>query len=274
MTVAVLVKVFDGIVLGADSATTLQLSNGSAQVYNNANKVFHLHRELPIGAMTWGLGSIGSASISTLAKDLRRRLMGLDPLFPAWKVDSDKYTIKEIAHQCVEMLQGELYSKFLSEYPDLGFLGFLVAGYGSDGVQAEAWNISIDGSATPVPVLAADADSSGWVAYAQPEATERLFRGIDPGLRSHLIDNAEGSFLKEELAQVFASVERLAVVPPMPIVDAINFAKFLVDTTVGYSNFLLGPNTVGGPVELAAITRHEGFKWIARKHYYDGKLNP
>src|SRR4051794_25730890 len=55
MTVAVVVKVFDGIVVAADSATTLPLANGSAQVYNNANKIFHLHRRLPLAAMTWGL---------------------------------------------------------------------------------------------------------------------------------------------------------------------------------------------------------------------------
>ena len=52
MTVAVAVKVFDGIVLAADSATTLQLPAGGAHVYNNASKVFHLHRKLPVGAMT------------------------------------------------------------------------------------------------------------------------------------------------------------------------------------------------------------------------------
>ena len=87
MTVAVMVKVFDGIVLATDSATTAPLPGGSAQVYNNANKVFQLHRRLPIGAFTWGLGSIDSASIETLAKDLRARLMGRSST--DWTLDSD-----------------------------------------------------------------------------------------------------------------------------------------------------------------------------------------
>lgn len=52
MTVAIVVKIWDGIVLAADSATTLRLVDGSSQVYNSANKIFHLHRELPIAAMT------------------------------------------------------------------------------------------------------------------------------------------------------------------------------------------------------------------------------
>ncbi|MEV6559278.1 hypothetical protein AB0M22_26430 [Nocardia sp. NPDC051756] len=69
MTVAVWVKVFDGIVLSTDSATTLAHPLGE-QVYNNADKIFNLHRALPVAAMTWGLGHVGPASISTLATEV------------------------------------------------------------------------------------------------------------------------------------------------------------------------------------------------------------
>ena len=61
MTIAVSVRVNDGVVLAADSATTL-IGPGSPDggrvlnVYNNANKVFNLLKGAPIGLMTWGLG--------------------------------------------------------------------------------------------------------------------------------------------------------------------------------------------------------------------------
>jgi hypothetical protein len=29
-----------------------------------------------------------------------------------------------------------------------------------------------------------------------------------------------------------------------------------------------------GPIEIAAITKHEGFKWIERRHFYPPELNP
>lgn len=82
MTIAVAVKVNDGFVLAADSATTLSADgvDGKTQllnIYNNANKIFNLHKGLPIGAMTWGRGSIGPSSISTLTKDLRVRFAGV-----------------------------------------------------------------------------------------------------------------------------------------------------------------------------------------------------
>ena len=60
----------------------------------------------------------------------------------------------------------------------------------------------------------------------------------------------------------------------MPIQDAIDLAEFFVDTTAMFTRFKRGAGTVGGPTESAAITKHEGFKWVRRKHYYDEALNP
>lgn len=60
----------------------------------------------------------------------------------------------------------------------------------------------------------------------------------------------------------------------MPFQDALDLAEFLVDLTIRYTRFTPGAGTVGGPIELAGITKHEGFKWIKRKHYYQSALNP
>jgi hypothetical protein len=92
MTVALSIKVHDGLVLASDSAATIYASDqdgnlATVNVYNNANKVFNLRRGLPIGGMVWGAGSIGRASIATLAKDLRLRLEGQERgAFRGWKV--------------------------------------------------------------------------------------------------------------------------------------------------------------------------------------------
>ena len=60
----------------------------------------------------------------------------------------------------------------------------------------------------------------------------------------------------------------------MPIQDALDLAEFLVDLTIKVSRFIPGPAVVGGPIEVAGITKHEGFKWIKRKYYYEERLNP
>jgi hypothetical protein len=69
------------------------------------------------------------------------------------------------------------------------------------------------------------------------------------------------------------ALEAPLVMPPMPIQDAIDLAEFFVDIAVKFSRFVPGAPTVGGPIEIAAITKHEGFKWVRRKHYFSIKLN-
>jgi hypothetical protein len=63
------------------------------------------------------------------------------------------------------------------------------------------------------------------------------------------------------------------VVEAMPIQDAIDLARFLVDTTINFVKFSPGAPTVGGPIDIATITKHEDFKWISRKLYYNINLN-
>src|SRR5262245_40602412 len=132
MTIAVSVKVNDGIVLAADSAATLMGNDGSGNmtilnVYNNANKIFNLRKGLPVGAMTWGQGAIGNASISALVKDLRARFHG-DKGDAKWKIPVGKpYKVADIAWRLREFIYDEHYQPAYadladSEEPVLGFL--------------------------------------------------------------------------------------------------------------------------------------------------------
>src|ERR1700761_4198977 len=95
MTIIVSVKINDGVVMAADSAGTM----ASGQVYAHANKITNLYEGLPIGAMSTGAGGIGSESVETLLKDLRRRFAGMDPSRPDWCLDPAAYTLGEVARR-------------------------------------------------------------------------------------------------------------------------------------------------------------------------------
>lgn len=273
VTVAVAVKVYDGIVLATDSATSLGVGSSRPQVYNHAHKVFHLHRDLPLGAMTWGLGEIGGASIATITKDFRRRVMGLDPSRRKWKLPP-WYTVEQVADRLVEMVFGELYSLEVPAGANYA-LGFLVAGFSANGEAAEAWEITMDDpSARPTPVCVIPSDVSGWGAWATPQPTQQLFNAIDPGLSQAILQSISIDAERQRVAALIGGASQQPAVPGMPFADALNLGRFLVDVTTGWSRFIMGPDTVGGPVQLAGITRHEGFKWVEREHYYPAALNP
>jgi hypothetical protein len=283
VTVAVYVKVFDGIVLATDSATTLTAQTPSGplhQVYNNADKIFHLHRELPIAAMTWGQGVVGPASISSLSKSLRLRLMGDEPDYAEGPLDVDNFTVEDVA--------GRTSRAFAQAASDAGIkklegeLGYLVVGISSDRAQAEAWLLRFyDKTLEPTPEQVISDNDYGFRAYAQPEAVNRLFNGYDDALAEMLViaGTQQGKGMtrqqaEQQIGAALAQFRRDPVPPGMPLPDAIALARFMVETTEEYARYLIGPDTVGGPVEVASISPHEGFKWIHRKHYYSLALNP
>ena len=275
MTVAIWVKVFDGIVLATDSATTLTAvdTNGQRhhQVYNNADKIFHLHRQLPIGAMTWGQGTVGPASISTLSKSFRLRLMGRDSHFADWELDVDNFTVREVAERASKMFALAASDAGATEFP--GELGYLVAGISSNCDQAEVWLLQFSGNnLEPEPVQILTDAQYGFRAYAQPGAVNRLFNGYDERIEAMLRTSIPESE-HDSLDEFLRSMHLDPVQPGMPLPDAISLAKFMVETTEGYTRFRIGADTVGGPVEVASINPHEGFTWISRKHYFSPDLN-
>ena len=66
----------------------------------------------------------------------------------------------------------------------------------------------------------------------------------------------------------------LLFVEAMPIQDAVDLARFLVEATISFVKFSVArPKTVGGPIGIAAITKHEGFRWFQRPRAGLGDLN-
>jgi hypothetical protein len=76
------------------------------------------------------------------------------------------------------------------------------------------------------------------------------------------------------IAAIQTALHMPVVMPAMPLQDAIELAEFLVNTTIQWVRFAPGAPTVAGPIEVAAISKHEGFRWIRRKYYFERALNP
>ena len=113
MTIAISIKVNDGVVIASDSATTMVARDprgniGIMNIYQNADKIFNLRKETPVGAITWGSGSIGNSSISTLSKDFRNLINSNEE---KWKVDPEDYSIEDIAIKYKKFMFDDNYEK-------------------------------------------------------------------------------------------------------------------------------------------------------------------
>ncbi len=280
MTVAVSVKVDDGIVLAADSASTIG-GQSIVNVYNNANKVFNLFKGCPIGAITWGAGNVGRSSTSTLMKDFRVGLEREEQLIRRGgevgpgQFNPSNFTVENVAIRLFEFIVAR-YQPAFQRGETTAPLGFLVAGYSTDSDLAEEWQILFDDKgACQGPQLHRPREGFGAEAFGQPEAVQRLFWGLDAERVYASLQKLgfEPDKAFEVTSYLHRESEQLMVVPSMPIQDAIDLADFMVDLTARYCRFKPFQATVGGPTEIAAITKHENFKWIRRKHYYTMDLN-
>lgn len=276
MTVCVAVKVHDCIVFAADSASSLVGPGGQDgsqtidNVYAHGNKVFNLRKGLPIAAMTCGMGNLGNVSISTLAKDLRQKFtFGDEP----WKIDPNNYRISELANKTRDFF-AEHYQEIQDSIEGDHEFQFWIAGNNSNEIHGEIWRIRIQNGEIKDPECLAGQNDFDILYDGQPEAINRLVIGYSQFLARALLDIG---LAEDELESVLSHIERYTranlISPAMPVQDAINLADFLVDTTKNYMRFQPGADTVGGDTDLCVVTKHEGFKWVRRKHYFDVALN-
>jgi len=60
----------------------------------------------------------------------------------------------------------------------------------------------------------------------------------------------------------------------LPKNELATMAEALINLTQFRQKITLQTETVGGPIDVAVISKGDGFVWINRKHYFDPKYNP
>lgn len=289
MSIAVLISVHDGLVLAADSAATLTIqpivpgaAPGVANVYDNANKIFNLYKGKPIGCVTFGSGSIGNSSIGTLIKDLRAALMDEEKCKKAGiEFDPNNYTMEQISKIVAKFLSDECQKQPQALLSNMN-IGFLLGGYSTNGSLGESWSVEIKSGKASEPRQLRLPNQPGISWGGAAEVLQRIVLGYSPVLFQVLaeVSGAQGQppITAQQMVDrlnplLMARLNAPLVFAPMPIQDAIDLGRFLVHAAITYSRFLPGAQIVGGPIEIAAITKHEHFKWISRKHYFEQTLN-
>jgi hypothetical protein len=285
VTIALSVKINDGVVLATDSASTVMGATpggpqalGVVNVYDNANKAFNLLKGQPIGAVTWGAGGIGNASISSLVKDFRNLLKEGPEGLQTYRLDLKQYTIEEVAVKLRRFIYEENYEAAFANLPpeQKPPLGFIVAGYSAGAKHADEYGVVIDQGKCGPPNRLRASEESGIFWAGMGESLNRLILGYGAALPNVLQHNlgVPVNQIPSAMQVIQGALGAQLAISAMPLKDAIDLAEFLADVAIKFSKFSPGANVVGGPIEIAAISKHEGFKWVKRKFYFDGKLTP
>ncbi len=266
MTVAIAVAISDGVILASDSASTTREQNGRTFIHHHKQKVFPLHDSLPVGLVTSGLNRIGAEGVATLCRDLKSMLSGrMRKDDGDWALNPDEYTLKDVFERVRRYLFEEHYLPQFDKLPKENRISFFIGGFGAKDRFPAISEIQFKGQHMTGPDVL-QAQRSAHVKFGGvAEATHRLMSGFAPQFPGIL---EKSGIEKEKITKIINSA-RGALFPPilhphMPLKEAVEVVRFLTETEIRFAWFTPEPDTVGGAVQLASITRHQGFQWVAK----------
>ena len=275
MSVGIVVKVSEGLVLGADSAATVHgriegpdgIQEGVVKTYYNARKLLQIG-DFPIGLFTWGQPYIGARTVESLVREWEhdRRWQSLDE-FKHLRDGSDRYSVRA----CAEELRQHLAAAHEAEFghqpeQQRPGLGVIVAGYSAGEFFPEIWRFAVPFDDT-IHDQRPDRDGKpdfGASWFGLTEAIVRLHFGRDNQVIS--IISERFGIPVEDVGEALAPLQYQVPLAVMPLQDAIEYAHYMINVAIGRYRFVIGPELCGGQIEVAAITQRE-FRWISRKSW-------
>ena len=101
-----------------------------------------------------------------------------------------------------------------------------------------------------------------------------LFNGPTPDQKSQIKQMTE-THLRQELETLKkATSQNLRVIDHFSKKELAEYASSMVNFTSRYHRYSNLFESVGGPIDVAILSKNEGFVWINRKRYFDLDLNP
>jgi hypothetical protein len=277
MTICVLVKVSEGLVLAADSTAAIEGRVGAEQsgilkTYDHVRKLSHI-KDYPIGTLTWGTALVGTRSVESLVKEYEYGLLSLKEEEEKARLqrregrecEEFQYSVKKIASDLLEYIQQYYDAEFGTQSVESRpFLGLLVAGYSSGQFFPEHWLFQLPNE-PELKNIRPDKEGKpdfGAHWYGLTDAIIRLHWGRDERAIGLLAEHFKVS--EQEIHDVLQPLQYPVSFAGMPLQDAIDYAVYLINVAIGRFRFVIGAPLCGGEIDVAIITPKD-FTWVRRK---------
>ena len=283
MSVAIIVKVNEGLVFGADSAATIQgrversgvAYDGVLKTYYNARKLLQIG-DFPIGVLTWGTAFIGSRTVESLVREWEydahwQSLAGYEQRYKG--SEQANFQVKECAERLREYLS-QVYTEEFGEQPEQSppITGVVVAGYSHGGFFPEIWRfvlpLDVDDQIHNLRPDQNGKPDFGAHWFGLTDAIVRLHFGRDDRVIG--VVSEKFGIPEQDVIESLRPLEYQIPFTVMPLQDAIEYASYVLNVAIGRYRFAIGPELCGGQIEIAAITPQK-FNWISHKPWSIGK---
>jgi hypothetical protein len=179
-------------------------------------------------------------------------------------------TVDGVIGNSLRCLEGDYYDVDRSEYQGtiIPFAQPDVAHRFLYGIDEELEEEIVRYFSDAIELLAGTISSNFGFAGERKRALREILVSAADTIKQRYFE-ATSSKLKNEFFWTIEDMVRL-----MPKQEIANLAEALVNITIIKRKASAELETVGGPIDVAVISRHEGFVWVKRKHYFDAGLNP
>lgn len=263
MSLGVVIKGPEGIVLAADSRVTLIAKKKDGPEikinFDNATKLLTFGEENFgeehnfVAAVTYGTAVIGLRTAYSYIPEIEREL-------PA-----DRTTVEEYSNIISKFFLKQWKSVY-KDKPQNAPMVFIIGGYDPDSPYGRVFVVEIPTNPKPIERNPGD-NGFGMTWGGQLELATRLVQGFDPRLPAIL--QKEFDLKDEEVNKLMLKMkDELQFNFPyqiLPLQDCVDLATLLLKTTMKAQNLSVTDRGVGGPIEVATITRLKGLKFIQKK---------
>jgi hypothetical protein len=263
MSLGIAFKGPEGIVLAADSRVTLttRIPQPGGNIlllpstFDNATKLLRAQGQDFVGAVTYGVGAIGATAPRTAH---------------SYMSEFETTLAKAGGRIGVEDFAKELSAFFVTQWnaqtPNLApqdNMHFLVGGFDENAVYGRVFEFSVPSNTTPQERFAGD---FGVLWGGQREFVDRLVKGFDSQVFEFICSELKLSDpVKNDLASKLQQFTAALPFQFLPLQDCIDLSIFLIRTTIQIQSWILGLRGVGGAIDIAAITRTDGFSSVQQK---------
>ena len=267
MSLGVVIKGPEGIVLATDSRVTLEAQRAGRKSlpvnFDNATKLLSFSRPSSevgphnfVGAVTYGMAVIGLRTAHSYLPEFEQKVLAQQ---------KERLTVKDYAKK-LRKFYSERWEESVSKEYRGPPMTFVVGGYDENAAYGKVWLFQVPGESEPEEQQEGETNF-GMTWGCQLEIASRLVHGFDPQLTSMI--GKELNIDDKQMEKLHAALTKELQYPipyqVLPLQDCVDLALFLIRTTMVAQRLAIGVRGVGGPIDVAVVTRREGLGYIQQK---------
>jgi hypothetical protein len=266
-----MIKGSEGIILAADSRVTLFNPVATPQpnqiviipaTFDNATKVLKVSDQNYVGAVTYGLGAFmtthGPRTMQSFIPEFEQELK---------EAKVKRLSVADFATRLSDFFLRQ-WNDHVKRSPNPGEeINFLVGGY-DDGAAYGRGYLFVIPTRPTIMEQNAGPGQFGITWGGQHDLVYRLLYGFDIEMLEFLrvqlnLSAPDAANLKQQIEPRFAAGIPFQF---LPLQDCVDLAVFLIQATINFQKYRTTiVRGVGGPVEVATVTRDGGFEFVCHR---------